>query len=315
MEFLDAGRVVDATPWGELIDAIGAELAAGNSVAPQRHVHDVPMVDGSTGALLLMPAWTAGELIATKVVTFFPSNAGTVVPTVNAAVLLFDGRDGRHVATIDGDELTARRTAAISALASRHLARPDSSRLLVVGTGSLAPNVARAHSHVLPISTIEVWGRSADKAAAVAERLASEGFDARVATDLSQAVAQADLISCVTAATSPLINGDWLAPGAHLDLIGGFQHEMRESDDRAVERADVFVDTVSGATLAGDLSQPIADGWFSADDIVADLATLARGDHAGRTSNDQITLFKSAGFAVADLAAARLALRNATSAG
>ena len=115
MEFLDAGRVVDATPWGELIDAIGAELAAGNSVAPQRHVHDVPMVDGSTGALLLMPAWTAGELIATKVVTFFPSNAGTVVPTVNAAVLLFDGRDGRHVATIDGDELTARRTAAISA--------------------------------------------------------------------------------------------------------------------------------------------------------------------------------------------------------
>ena len=128
-------------------------------------------------------------------------------------------------------------------------------------------------------------------------------------------MAQADLISCVTAATSPLINGDWLAPGAHLDLIGGFQHEMRESDDRAVERADVFVDTVSGATLAGDLSQPIADGWFSADDIVADLATLARGDHAGRTSNDQITLFKSAGFAVADLAAARLALRNATSAG
>jgi len=308
MRILDAAAVRAATPWPELIAAIAEVLAEEHLSSPERHVHPVGLPDGGEGALLLMPAWIDRELIGVKTVTYFPSNAGTAAPTVNAAYQLLDGRTGQLRAVLDGDELTDRRTAAISALAADHLARADAERLLVVGTGRLSPNMARAHAAVRPLSSIEIWGRRPEAAEAVAEQLQAEGLPARVTTDLDAGVQAADIVSCVTGATSPLVRGELLAAGSHLDLVGSFQPDMRESDDAAATRATIFVDTVAGALLSGDLAQPLADGVITEASIVADLRALAAGDHPGRTSADEITLFKSAGFAAADLAAARLAL-------
>ena len=309
MRVLDAAAVRAATPWAELIAAIAEVMAEEHLSAPERHVHPVGLPDGGEGALLLMPAWIDRELIGVKTVTYFPSNAGTAATTVNAAYLLFDGGTGQLSAVLDGDELTDRRTAAISALAADHLARTDAERLLVVGTGRLSPNMARAHAAIRPLTSIEVWGRRPKAAEAVAEQLRAEGLPARATTDLDAGVQAADIVSGVTGATSPLVRGDLLAPGAHLDLVGSFQPDMRESDDAAAARATIFVDTVAGASLSGDLAQPLADGVITEASITADLRALATGQHPGRTSPEEITLFKSAGFAAADLAAARLALR------
>ena len=308
MRTLDAAAVRAATPWPELIAAIAEVLAEEHLNSPERHVHPVGLPGGGEGALLLMPAWIDRELIGVKTVTYFPSNAGTAVPTVNAAYLLLDGRTGQLSAVLDGDELTDRRTAAISALAADYLARADAERLLVVGTGRLSPNMTRAHAAVRPLTGIEIWGRRPEAAEAVAEQLRAEGLPARATADLDAGVQQADIVSCVTGATSPLVRGDLLAPGTHLDLVGSFQPDMRESDDAAATRATIFVDTVGGASLSGDLAQPLADGVITETSITADLRALATGDHPGRRSADEITLFKSAGFAAADLAAARLAL-------
>lgn len=309
MRTLDAEAVRAATPWPELIAAIAEALVGDAVTAPERHVHPVGLPDGGTGAFLLMPAWADCELIGVKAVTYFPSNAGTDVPTVNAAYLAFDGRTGRVLAVLDGDELTARRTAAISALAADRLARPDASHLLVVGTGVLAPNMARAHASVRPLDRIEVWGRRPEAAASVAETLRAEGLPAEASDNLDASISRADIVSCVTGATQPLVPGELLAPGAHLDLVGSFTPDMRESDDEAAARATIFVDTAAGALLAGDLAQPLADGVITEASITADLRALVAGEHPGRTTPDEVTLFKSAGFAAADLAAARFALR------
>ena len=308
MRMLDAAAVRAATPWPDLIAAIAAAVAEDAATAPERHVHPVGLPGGGTGSLLLMPAWVDGEVIGVKTVTYVPSNAGTDVPTVNAVYVLFDGRTGEPHAVLDGGELTDRRTAAVSALAGSRLARADAERLLVVGTGRLSPNMARAHAAVRPLSSIEVWGRRPEAAAAVASRLRAEGLPAEASADLDAGVGRAEIVSCVTGATEPLVRGELLAPGTHLDLVGSFRPDMRESDDEAAARATIFVDSVAGALMSGDLAQPIADGVITEDSVVADLQALAAGDHPGRTSPDEITLFKSAGFAAADLAAARLAL-------
>ncbi len=305
---LDETAVREATPWPALMEAIAEILATESAEAPQRHIHPVPTPGGGIGSLLLMPAWISGELIGVKSVTYFGSNAGTDISTVNSTYLAFDGRSGVPIAVLDGDELTARRTAAISALAASQLARPDARKLLVVGTGALSPNMARAHSETRSLTEIAIWGRRPPAASAVAQVLAAEGLPARQVDDLDAAVRQADIISCVTGATEPLIRGELLEPGTHVDLVGSFRPDMRESDDVAVQRARVFVDTVEGATQAGDLAQPLEAGAISRDQIVADLRALATGRHVGRGSQSEITLFKSAGFALADMAAARLAL-------
>ena len=306
MEVWDAEAVRAATPWPALMEAIAGTLADPEAAAPERHVHPLPLPGGSEGSLLVMPAWRAGDVIGVKAVTYFPTNTGTGTPTINAGYLLFDGGSGRLVATLDGDELTVRRTAAVSALAARYLGRPDARRILVIGTGQLAPALAMAHANGRDLISLEVWGRRPARAQAVVEVLEREGVRATVAEDLDEAVERADLISCATGATEPLVAGRLLRPGAHLDLVGSFRPDMREADDEAVRRAAVFVDTRAGALHSGDLAQPLAASVIDARQILADLADLVTVRHPGRDSRDQITLFKSAGFALADLAAARL---------
>jgi len=273
--------------------------------SPLRQHHAVGK-PGTDATLLLMPAWQPGRALGVKVVTVFPGNALRGLPSVQGAYLLLDAETGRPCALLDGAVLTRRRTAAASALAATFLARRDSARLVMVGTGSLAPHLVGAHAAVRPIREVSVWGRSAEKAAALAARLDRPDLRVSVAEDLEAAVREADVVSCATLSADPLVHGDWLRPGTHLDLVGGFTPAMREADDEAVRRSRVFVDTPAALEEAGDVVQPVARGLLRKEDV-ADLFDLVRGRRPGRENDEQITLFKSVGAALEDLAAARLA--------
>lgn len=311
MQMIGEHELAERLGWPELIGAIETELKAGRVTSPERSNIAIPMPGGGTSNLLVMPAWVEGESLGVKLVTFFPENGAKGLSTINASYALFSGADGRLQAVIEGDELTARRTAAASALAARFLARRDARRLLVVGTGQLSAKVAAAHASVRSYERIEIYGRSADKAAAVVAALVKDGIAAHVAGDLDAAVAEADVISSVTSSTVPLVRGAHVKPGTHVDLIGAFKDDMRESDDALVTKASLFVDFRPGAMKAGDLAQPLAAGLIREADIKADVAELASGKHPGRTSDEEITFFKSAGFSLLDLAAARLAVAQA----
>ncbi|NVK35795.1 MAG: ornithine cyclodeaminase family protein [Rhodobacteraceae bacterium] len=296
-----------ALDWPALIEQLRGWFCAAAVEQPDRQVLSIRQPDGSEGSLLIMPAWVPGDTIGVKVVTFFPQNAARGMATINAGYLLFNGDTGQMEAALDGDTLTARRTAASSALAADYLARRDASRLLVVGTGQLAISVAQAHCAVRDYKSITVWGRNAAKAAGVAKALTESGLAAAPTEDLQGACETSDVISTVTASTQPIVQGAWLRPGTHLDLIGAFKGDMRESDDQAIAQAQIFVDRRSGARLAGDLAQPLAAGVIADRDILADLTELCRGDHPGRQDDQARTVFKSAGTALQDLAAASLA--------
>lgn len=308
MSALIGHAAVDAAlDWPVLISELRSWYKAGKVRAPERQVLTIKQPDGSEASLLIMPAWVPGESIGVKVVTFLPANAQKGRPTINAGYLLFDGDTGQMKAALDGDALTARRTAAASALAADYLARPEATRLVVVGTGQLAVAVAQAHAAVRPYEAITIWGRTPEKAAAVAGQLAEAGLPAAAGQDLEAACREADVISTVTAATAPVVRGAWLKPGCHLDLIGAFKSDMRESDDQAITQAQVFVDRRDGASLAGDLAQPLAEGRITPAHLLADLEELCGGTHPGRSDPAAHTVFKSAGMALQDLAAATLA--------
>jgi ornithine cyclodeaminase len=293
-----------------LIEALRAMFVAGCTL-PDRHHHTIPSAQGEAATLLVMPAWRPGGPIGVKLVTVFPGNGARGLPAVMGNYLLLDGATGAPLALIDGPALTARRTAAASALAAEYLAAPGASRLLMVGTGALAPHLISAHAGVRPIACVDIWGRSPAKAEALARSLDGGGFAARAVTDLAKAAGAADIISCATLAKEPLILGAWLRAGQHLDLVGGFTPEMREADDEAVRRATVFVDTMAGATKeAGDIVQPLTSGVLKENQIAGDLFALTRGQCKGRTGADEITLFKSVGTALEDLAAAQLVVEK-----
>jgi ornithine cyclodeaminase/alanine dehydrogenase-like protein (mu-crystallin family) len=303
-----AAEVHAALPWSALVQALEQAFVAADAEVPLRHAHAL----GEGGSLLLMPAWSATAL-GVKLVTVMPQAAARGLPTVQASYLLSDRDSGTPLALLDGEALTLRRTAAASALAARHLLRDDAHTLLLVGAGRLAPWMARAHLALRPgLKRTLVWARRGDAAAALARTLRDEGIDATAAADLPSALQQADLVTCATTSTQPLLQGAWLQPGTHLDLVGAFRRDMREADDAAIARCDpIVVDTRAGALAeAGDLVQALASGAITPQRITGDLAELLRGACTGRTQHDQITLFKSVGTALEDLAAAQLLLRG-----
>ena len=310
MQFIDDATVERRLDYPRLIERL-ADAFRAESTVPLRHHHRIDVPSAAAGTLLLMPAWILGGQLAIKLVTVFPDNRLRSLPTVLAAVMLLSAETGAALALVAGRALTVRRTAAASALAARYLARADAAHLVMVGTGALAPALIAAHATIRPIRRVSVWGRDPAKARALAARLDLPGIAIAPTDDLAGAVRQADIVSCATLAQDPLIQGDWLAPGAHLDLVGGFTPSMREADDGAIRRAAVFVDTRAGATKeAGDIVQPLASGVLTVDAIRGDLYDLARGRVPGRTSRDEITLFKSVGSALEDLAAAQLAFEG-----
>ena len=307
---LDSAAVARALPYKPLIEALNAAFAS-NIEAPVRAHHHVPVPGGTDGNLLLMPAWTEGGSMGVKVVTVFPDNASHGAPAVFGTYLLMSAETGVPVAILDGTELTARRTAAASALASTYLSRPDSKRLLMVGTGNLAPHLILAHATARPIEQVTVWGRRREAAEDLVDVLTGASFDISVADDLETSVRRADIISCATLATKPLISGEHLRAGQHVDLVGAFRPDMREADTEALVRAEIFVDTRAGAlSEAGEIVQDLATGAIVEADIVAELGELCRGKVKGRSLPASITLFKSVGAALEDLAAAELAVKN-----
>jgi alanine dehydrogenase len=311
MRILSAADVEAALDWDSLIERQRRAFRRGAEV-PVRHHHEIPTPGGEPGTLLLMPAWQAGRRIGIKLATIFPDNASQGLPSVMGAYLLLDGKTGAPLALIDGPTLTVKRTAAASALASGYLSRPDCERFLMIGTGSMAPYLVMAHAAVRPICNVLIWGRSPDKAARLAKRLDRPDFRVAATDDLEAAVRGADIVSCATLSKAPLVRGEWLQPGQHLDLVGAFRPDMRECDDAAIRRARVFVDTREGALAeAGDIVQPIESGALDPADVAGDLFDLTRGERAGRRFYDQITLFKSVGTALEDLAAAELAAERA----
>jgi alanine dehydrogenase len=332
LHVLDADAVAAALTYPAMVEAL-RDAFRGGIVAPVRHHHTVPQ-PGRDATLLIMPAWTADiaaksparrkgaapspepaapveRFLGCKIVTIFPDNAAAGAPSLYGNYLLMSGATGEPLVLMDARALTAWRTAAASALAASYLAREDASHLLMVGAGTLAPHLVRAHAAVRPIRRITLWNRTHGHAVSLAFGLAVAGIEATIADDLGTAVAEADIVSCATLATEPVIRGAWLKPGAHLDLVGGFTPKMREADNEAVRRARIYVDTRAGATKeAGDIAVPLRRGVIAAKDIRGDLFDLTRGKARGRTSAKQITLFKSVGSAIEDLAAAVLVWRN-----
>jgi len=309
---IDSAELRDLTPWPALIEAIDSAFRQPCEM-PRRLHYDV-RTEHSAGALLIMPAWIRGGLLGVKVVQAFPGNSDHGIPSIHGMYMLASATTGEVLALIDAQELTARRTAAASALAARYLSRTSSRHLLVMGTGRLAHNIVEAHAAVRPIEHVAIWGRTPGHADAVAATIRKTlGLDAVAVENLHGAIAQADIVSTVTTARSPILEGRFLKAGTHVDLVGSYAPLMREADDDVLPGASIFVDNLETAPQeSGDILTPVSRGLIRVSDIEGDLFGLCRGLVRGRTSDEVITVFKSVGVALEDLAAGTLALNTLT---
>ncbi len=268
------------------------------------------LVGPAEARLFVRSAVLPGEAMGAKVVTICPGNPALGLPSVQALFILFDGTSGTPRAILDATSLTYWKTAADSALGARYLARGDARTLLMVGAGGLAPWLIRAHRSARPsIAEVLIWNRTETRAGELAENLAREGIAATAVADLSQACGRADIISCATMTRAPLIAGDWLKPGVHLDLVGAYEAETREADDACIRRARLFTDFRCSARDVGEFLLPTASGAMQERDLLGDLYDLARGV-PGRLTDNDITLFKNAGGAHLDLMTAQFLLHR-----
>jgi len=303
MHVIDAETVHEHLPYPGLIEA----LARAHRASPprmERTLMQGPDHGVHQGeAFLVLPAWFPGRAMGVKMATVIPRNADAGRPTIHANYQLFDGDTGEPKANIDGTALTLRKTAADSALGSRLLSRTDASTLLMVGAGALAPHLIAAHQAARPsLRRVLVWNRTRHHRDSLVEALRAEEIDAEAIDSIADAIPQVDIICCATGTMEPLIKGDLLQPGQHLDLVGAFNPSMRESDNECVRRARLFVDfRASTVEAAGDLFHPITDGVIEESDVLADLFELCSGDHPGRRNEAEITLFKNGGGAHLDL--------------
>jgi alanine dehydrogenase len=255
----------------------------------------------STDSLLVMPCWREGGQLGVKVVTVFPGNEQRGLSSINGEYLLLSGETGQPLALIDGRALTLLRTAAVSALAADLLAAPHANTLLMIGTGALAAYLIKGHLAVRSCKSVEIWGRNLEKAAQLVGRLLQNDLPVHLATDVEAAAREADIICCATMATSPLIKGRWLKDGAHLNLVGSFRPSMVEADTDCFRDCVVVVDTLDALEEAGDLIEPLRSQTIKRAEIVQ-LRHLVQ-DSAQITSTRK-TVFKTVGYALADLAAA-----------
>jgi ornithine cyclodeaminase len=298
---IDAATTRRHLPFDALIAALRAMFVAGCDV-PLRSTHAV----GAQGTILLMPAWRAGGHLGIKTVTIYPGNGALGLPGLHSVYLLFDAATGVPLAQLDGDEITSRRTAAAAALAASYLAREDSRRLVILGSGRVAALLADAMRAVRPIDEVVVWNHRPASARALAAALRAAGIAAQATDDLEHAVRHADIVSCATLSTTALVRGEWLREGTHLDLIGSFTPQMREADAACFATSRVFVDTPEALAKSGDVLGAIAEAAFAADCLQGTLAELCAGARPGRVDPGERTLFKAVGSALEDLAAAEL---------
>jgi len=304
MRYISADDLTAKLEFPPLVEALRELFRRGVDEARAIHLSQ-PLTDGRRNDWLLLPAWQFDRHMGVKLVSVFADNEAKGLASVQGLYVLFDGSNGLPLAAIDGAAITLWKTAANSALAASYLAREDARTLLMVGAGALAPYLARAHCAVRPITEVTIWNRTAKNAERMAGALARSGLRVEVADDLAAAVARADIVSCATMASTPVIMGAWLRPGVHVDLVGAYRPEMREADDEAIRRARVFIDAwFTAGEHCGDICQPVAAGLLRKDDIT-DTFQLARGERPGRLRDDEITLFKSGGGGHEDLGTAQ----------
>ena len=298
MRIITGKDIASVCSWPMIVEA----LRAGHLLEPAKLAD--ALVEEGVRKMLVRTAWIPGLASGTKAVTIYPDNPSQnpPLPSVQGQVLLFDEARGDVVAVLEGVDLTAWKTAGDSALGADCLARKDVRTMLMVGAGAMAGHLIAAHRTVRPgIERVLIWNRSNERAAQLAAQIAATGVAAEVATDLDAALAEADLISSATMATEPLIKGDRLKPGAHVDLVGAYTPSMREADDRTLQRGRLFVD--SFATTIGHIGEvmiPLKSGAIRREDILGDMHALVQGA-IGRQSEDEITVFKNGGGAHLDI--------------
>lgn len=310
MKIITAEQVHQTLSFETLVPELKQAFAQ-NFTMPQRKVfhldEDEQGNHTSNDAFALLPSWN-DQVIGTKAFTYFPQNdADQGLQSLYSKIMLFKRTTGEPLALVDGTSITYWRTAAVSALASQYLSNEHSKHLVLFGTGNLARYLIKAHLSVRSISKITLVARSADKAQAIIDELASSYPNiAFVIGESSEAVvASADIIICATGSSEPLFNGEWLSDGTHVDCLGNHMKNKRECDTQTVKRARVYVDSMANNLAeAGEILLPIAEGEFCQTQIVGELADICRGNCSLRESSEQITLFKSVGTAVSDLIAA-----------
>jgi len=311
MKTLDAAQTRAHLNFERLVPAL-RDAFAGDATVPPRHAHTVE-AGSDRGTVLIMPAWSDAGYLGIKTINIFPGNSARGLPGLHATYVLYDAHTGVPLAQLDGNEITAHRTAAASALGASYLSRKDASTLLVLGTGRVARLLPAAHASTRSIRRVRVWNHRPEGARALATEWRHAGWDAEAVEDLAAGVRTADIVSCATLATVPLVRGEWLAPGSHLDLIGSFTPAMKEAHPSCFADARVFVDTEEAPTKAGDLLDAFAANALTPEGIQATLAQLCRGERPGRLSPSERTVFKAVGSALEDLAAATLVWQGAAS--
>jgi 1-pyrroline-2-carboxylate reductase [NAD(P)H] len=281
---------------------------------PKRQVFELEPGCEKHNAFAVLPAWNQ-DVIGVKSFTYFPQNSDEGFDSLYSKIMLFSREHGVPLALVDGTSVTFWRTAAVSALASRYLSRENSTDMVFFGTGNLSIYMISAHLSVRQLKKVAIVGRNKDKVASLISQLKSRHtgveFSVCEKNDIEAAVRQADIISCATGSPLPLVKGDWLKAGAHLDLIGNHNHDRRECDTQAILNSSVFVDSRTNVlNEAGELLIPISEGVFKKSDVKAELAQLCAKEVVGRQSDTEITLFKSVGTALSDLVAAHLVYKN-----
>ena len=313
VNIIDANQAVLALSYSALIDELAKGFATG-CVFPERHHHTIENRSAPDSTLLLMPAWDNSQennrYLGIKLVTVCPGNNTRNLPGLTSTYILCNADTGEQLAFIDGNTITTRRTVATSALGARFLSRENSKKLLLIGSGKVASLVPDAYKAVRPIEEVAVWDINSHSAEQLVRSLNDKGFKAHIVSDLEREAATADIISAATLATDPIIHGEWLSEGTHVDLIGGFTPLMREADDMVMQRGAIYIDTPEALKEAGDLTQPMSNGAINQTHIIGALQNLCRNECDGRTSDKQITVFKAVGSALADLVAARLVYRT-----
>lgn len=305
-------QVKAALGYDKLVGAL-KEIFCSNYKMPLRHHHFYETAEKNENALILMPAWN-DEFLGVKQVVVSPLNYQKELPAIHAFYTLMNASTGEQLAIMNAAELTSRRTACTSALAAKYLAPIQAKNLLVIGGGKVAKHLIAAHKTVRKYEKVSVWMRNEDKLNQFIKELEFDGHEVEKVIDLEKAVRAADVISCATLSPTPLFNGEWIKAGTHLDLIGSHKPDTREVDDEAIIKSNIYVDSRLGALHeTGELAIPIANGIFKETNVKADIAELCRGKHLGRESENEITLFKSAGLAIEDLAAALLVYKQSTS--
>ncbi|MGH7056804.1 MAG: ornithine cyclodeaminase family protein [Acetobacteraceae bacterium] len=314
IRFIDAATAERLLDLPSLIEALRQGHRDGVDASERMLLAQSPASeDAPPDHLLVYAAWQRRQALGVKLATVFPGNAKCDLPSIASVFVLFDGENGAPVALIDAAPLTIAKTAADSALGADYLARRDVRTIAMIGAGLQAPAMLEAHLAIRPtLERVLVWNRTRERAEVLAARFAARGLDARAVPDVPAATKEADVICCATASHAPILRGAWVRPGTHVDLVGGFTPEMRESDDALIARARVYVDSLTSTLgLVGDLTQPIEAGVITGKCVIGDLFELAQGKVEGRTNSDEITLFKNGGGGHLDLMAARFVISRA----